>query len=289
MSVYQQFNFNRSYHSNALVAQTLDSIRSAAPSVFAVEKHESRSERYAYIPTVNVVEALLKEGFVCTRAFQGLSRIPGKADFTKHLLTFTRESDLGRIARVGDSVRQVLLKNSHDGTCAYELSEGRYRWTCANGLMVAAEQSQFIKVPHKGDVVGRVIEGTYTVIDNAAKTDQAIERYTGISLDAREQEVYARSAMLLRWDGADDAGVPVAAPVKVEQVLRARRQEDTAGDLWTTFNRVQENLVRGGIHGRNADYRRMTTRPVKGIDQNLSLNRALWSLTESMAAIKAAA
>jgi hypothetical protein len=40
-----------------------DQIRRVAPSIFADAPHESRSERYAYIPTAAVLTELRKEGF----------------------------------------------------------------------------------------------------------------------------------------------------------------------------------------------------------------------------------
>ena len=53
------------------------------------------------------------------------------------------------------------------------------------------------------------------------------------------------------------------------------------------FNRTQENLLRGGLHGRSANGRRQTTRPVHGIDQDLRLNRALWLLADGLRQLKA--
>lgn len=45
-------------------------------------------------------------------------------------------------------------------------------------------------------------------------------------------------------------------------------------------------MIRGGLHGqrRNAEgrIRRSQTRAINGIDQNVSLNRALWTLAEGM-------
>jgi hypothetical protein len=53
---------------------------------------------------------------------------------------------------------------------------------------------------------------------------------------------------------------------------------------------VQENVMRGGLHGIKRDAhnrpRNMTTREIRGIDQNLSLNRALWTLAQTMADLK---
>ena len=47
-----------------------DQIRRVAPSIFADAPHESRSERYSYIPTAAVLTELRKEGFQ-PHPFQG--------------------------------------------------------------------------------------------------------------------------------------------------------------------------------------------------------------------------
>ena len=63
-----------------------DQMRSIAPSIFAAGKHQSRSDRYTYIPTIEVLRGLQKEGFQPFMVAQGKSRIEGKAEFTKHLI-----------------------------------------------------------------------------------------------------------------------------------------------------------------------------------------------------------
>lgn len=40
-----------------------EQIRRVAPSIYAEDKHASRSERYSYIPTAAVLTELRKEGF----------------------------------------------------------------------------------------------------------------------------------------------------------------------------------------------------------------------------------
>src|SRR6516165_3070691 len=80
--------------------------------------------------------------------------------------------------------------------------------------------------------------------------------------------------------------------VKPDQLLNARRAGDSNPDLWTVFNRVQENVIRGGLdnfgYDANNRYRRGHTRQVKGLDQSTALNRALWTLGEEMAKLKTA-
>jgi len=91
-------------------------------------------------------------------------------------------------------------------------------------------------------------------------------------------DTYAEAALGLRYDTEEQA-----APVTVSQVLQPRRAVDASSELWSTFNRVQENLVRGGLSGSAARGRRRRTRAINGIDQNVRLNRALWTLSERMA------
>ena len=97
-----------------------------------------------------------------------------------------------------------------------------------------------------------------------------------------EAEVFARAALALKYD---DPVKP--APITEAQVLAPRRFDDNRPDLWSVFNRTQENLTQGGLPARTANGRRQHTRPVHGIDQNLRLNRALWLLADGMQRLKA--
>jgi len=63
-----------------------EQMRLAAPSIFALGKHASRSERYTYIPTIEVLRGLRKEGFEAFMVAQSMSRIAGKTEFTKHMI-----------------------------------------------------------------------------------------------------------------------------------------------------------------------------------------------------------
>jgi hypothetical protein len=106
----------------------------------------------------------------------------------------------------------------------------------------------------------------------------------------RERAAFAEAAHTLRF--ADAEGV-VDTPIQPAQLLVPRRHDDTGQDLWRTFNVVQENVMRGGLTAMRRDHhsrpRRVTTRAVNGIDQDVRLNKALWTLAERMAELKAAA
>ena len=66
------------------------------------------------------------------------------------------------------------------------------------------------------------------------------------------------------------------------QILSPRRWQDESNDLWTTYQRIQENLIKGALSGRNAKGGRSHTRAVRSIDGDVKLNRALWVMAEAL-------
>lgn len=263
-----------------------DMLRAAVPSIFATQAHESRSARFAPVPTVTVLDALRAEGFEPFSAVQARTRVEGKAEFTKHMVRLRHRSLTNT---TGDSF-EIVLVNANDGTSAYQMIPGFFRFVCENGLMTGETFSE-VKVRHSGNAIGEVIEGAYRVLEDAPLVAEQVASWKAITLQDGERQALAESAHILRFPKADQDG-EAPAPVQPEALLRPRRSADRATDLWTAFNVVQENTLKGGLTGRvrNAEGRlqRRTTREVAGIDQNRSLNRALWLLTQRMAELKSA-
>jgi hypothetical protein len=268
-------------------ALTEDEMFKIAPSIFATSAHESRSERFQPIPTIEVLRGLEKEGFVPVGVKQSVARDADKVNFTKHLIRLRRLGNEDSY-RVGDTVCEILLKNANDGTSAYDLMAGLFRICCLNSLVTQTGTIDSVKVRHSGDVTHKVIEGTYRVLGEAQLALAAPQDWSQIALNNDERRIFAEAAHIARFA---DAEGNVETPIQPAQLLRPRRREDTGADLWTTFNVTQENVIRGGLrgqHGRDHNYRRVTTRPVNGIDQDVKLNKAMWHLAEQMAALKAA-
>ena len=264
-----------------------DELRKLAPSIFAEDKHVSRSARYTYVPTIEIVDGMRAQGFFPVSAKQGNSRVPGKADFTKHMIRFRLEGDQNMGRSLGGVFPEVAIVNAHDGTASYQAMAGLMRQTCLNGLLVAERDLTSIKVGHTGNITDKVIDASFSVIEESKAAIGHASAWSQLRLTNDEAGIFANAAHVLRF--ADDEG-RVTTPIEPVQLLRARRQEDASPDLWTTFNRVQENAIRGGLSAmaRNDEgtLRRYTTREVKGIDGDVKLNRALWLLAEQMAELK---
>ena len=260
---------------------TDEQMRRVAPSIYAQEKHTSRSDRYAYIPTAEVLQGLRAEGFEVFSVQQARCRTEDKRDHTKHLLRLRQVGEAHRAREVGDSVTEICLLNSHDGSSSYQMFAGVLRLICLNGLMVPDTTLGAIKVPHTGKVQDRVVEGAFEILEGCTRVIESRDGMKALTLSPPEQDIFARAALELRYEAG-------AAPIQAEQLLKPRRMEDRAGDLWTVFNRVQEHVIRGGLHGRTASQARTSTREITGIDQNVKLNKALWTLAEEMRKLKGA-
>jgi hypothetical protein len=266
--------FSPSLRSSTPIAD--DQLRQVAPSIFAEAAHDSRSARYTYIPTSTILDGLRKEGFQPFAVTQTRVRDEGKRDFTKHMLRLRHASQIA-----DTEANEIILLNSHDGTSSYQMLAGMFRFVCSNGLVCGNAVSD-VRVPHKGQIMDNVIEGAYDVLDGFGLVRELRDDMRAISLRPAKAEIFARSALTLKYE--PDPVKP--APVTESQILAPRRSADTGTDLWTTFNRVQENLVRGGLPARNAAGRRTRTREVQGIDQSVKINRALWLLADEMKKLK---
>jgi hypothetical protein len=281
------------YSSLGRQALTDDQLHRLVPSAFATTAHDSRSDRFALIPTSGIITALRREGFEPFSAKQAATRDASKRDFTKHMIRFRRTDTptTGQGLAIGNTFPEVVLVNANDGSSSYRLMAGLFRLVCLNGMVVSDGHRREVRINHMGDVRRQVIEGSYEVLDESRRSITAAAEWARVPLTRDEQMVMAEAAHLVRF--ADPDGT-INTPIQAGQLLTTRRQADAGGDLWSTFNRVQENVIRGGLSAfardeRGRRLRRVTTKEVQGIDGDVRLNRALWAIGERMAQLRGAA
>ncbi|MEX9757222.1 DUF932 domain-containing protein [Providencia vermicola] len=248
---------------------TLEELFRTVPSVFSEEKHDSRSEKYTYIPTITLLDSLQKEGFYPFFACQTRVRDDSRRDHTKHMLRLRRHDQI-----TGSQVPEIILLNSHDGSSSYQMLPGFFRYVCQNGL-VCGDTFGEVRVPHRGHVVDNVIEGAYEVLGTFDIIAEKREQMQSLVLPPPAQKAFAEAALTYRFGEEHH-------PITEAQVLQPRRFEDKKDDLWTVYQRLQENLIKGGLSGRTAKGKRARTRSVNGIDGDIKLNKALWVMTDTL-------
>ena len=111
------------------------------------------------------------------------------------------------------------------------------------------------------------------------RVGELVGRFKARVLEGHESRALAEQAVLLRYPALD------LAPIDAETLLEARRPEDQGVDLWNTTNRLQENLIRGGVSDSRRDRRGRlrTVRALRGIDSKVAVNKGLWGLAERLA------
>jgi hypothetical protein len=252
-----------------------DWLRQKAPSIFAEHAMHGVSERYAFVPTSQLVSRLRETGWLPVDAFEQRVRLDERRGFQKHMIRFQRQD-----AALDEYTAELVLVNSHDRSSAYHLHAGLFRFVCGNGMIIADATFEKVAIRHSGFTPDEVVEASFRVLDSVPKLTENVESFRARALTPIEQRAFAESAIILKYDELP------TAPVGAHTVLAPRRYEDHGNDLWSTFNRVQENLVRGGLKDysrRKENGKRHTrTRPVTGIDENVKLNKALWHLAETL-------
>jgi len=269
------YKFSRSSNQASFRADrpiTVEEIQHYAPSVMTDTPHQSRAQSYKVISTFNVLESMQDEGFFPYEVRQTRVRDQNKREFTRHMVRLRHINNLSN----GHEVPEIVLLNSHDGTSSYQLMSGIFRMVCSNGL-IAGSIFDDIRIRHSGNVIDNVIEGSYRVLSDIEAVQGRVERYKNTQLSIGQKVDFAKQAIELRW-GEDS---PIQNP---ERVLNIHRGADRSSDLWTTYNVIQENIVRGGLAGRSETGRRMTTRAVGGVNELVRLNRGLWDIADKMAA-----
>ncbi|MBN3262158.1 DUF932 domain-containing protein [Pectobacterium brasiliense] len=248
---------------------TREELMQVVPSVFGEDKHASRSDKYTFIPTITLLENLQREGFEPFFACQSRVRDPSRREHTKHLLRLRKSGQI-----TGQQVPEIIILNSHGGESSFQLLPGIFRSVCTNSL-VCGQSFGEIRVPHRGDIVGKVIEGAYEVLGVFDRVEEKRDAMQSLQLPPPAQHALANAALRYRFGEEHH-------PITASQLLSPRRREDQRDDLWTVFNRVQENFLKGGLSGRTAQGRNTRTRAVNGIDGDVKLNRALWVMAENM-------
>ena len=121
------------------------------------------------------------------------------------------------------------------------------------------------------DSVSEAIQSMSNLVPNIADN---IDSMANLPLDAEEQFQMAQAGKVARWGAASE--------IDSRELLNPRRQEDIGSDLWTVFNRVQENGTRGGFQVPDVNGRLRRVRERRNIVADVTWNQGLWELTQSI-------
>lgn len=230
------------------------------------------SYRYAFIDTKRVVEDMRDLGYEVADFRRPKFRTRAGA-FGLHEVDFRRPEDIERPAA---ETPRVLFLNTYDGSRRAQIITGVFRLVCYNGL-IAGSTLQNEKFLHLGDYEHDLLDQIKGVGKTTMQAFDRIEKYKSQKVDRGIGMELARRALELR-DPKDSMEFKVDPKI----ALMPRRREDNKADLWTTWNRIQENLLKGGIPAIDEEGKVRTTRAITQIQKSNDLNSRLWDLLEEV-------
>lgn len=252
-----------------LVELTDEDLCRRAPAIFAAHADPRVSDKYTFMSTMEVLPILRDAGFVAT----DVSCRRKVTEFGRHRIEFFHKDDLTKLkkGKIEDCPR-VILENSHDRTRRLILMAGFYRLVCSNGLVVASGLHSELKARHlKLDTTGvkNLAHELVHMLDGASRQADMM-RTRGLT--KIEQSTFANYALEARYRGYE------STPIEAKELLTIRRDADKANDLWTVFNRVQENVMHGGVKTKTG----RLSRGVKSFHLDIDVNKRLWAGAEAL-------
>lgn len=246
-------------------------IRRIAPAVFAEKPRGDVSSKYGFVSTAEMVKAMREHGFEPTHVSAYYRRDPENLEFTKHLIRFRRQgSNLNKLT-VGDVVPQIVLVNSHDRSSQFHLFGGLWRLICSNGLLVSeGSHVRPLVVRHTTSAIDGLLSATGELLKAQKFVFEHVDTMKAVDLNEKQMKEFAVQALALRPERA--------GAIDPTLLLNARRKEDEGQSLWKVYNRVQENLMQGGLRGVTANNRAIITRAIVSVNADLAINSGLWHL-----------
>ena len=260
------------FKASALEEETL---RTQAPSIFASGPMSGVSARYTFVPTARIVSGLRALDWVPVAVEEQRIRTEARRGYQKHLIRFRRA---GQMETLDEWNVELVLVNSHDAGCAYQIHAGIHRRICSNGLVISETGFEAIRFRHAGLNADEVVQSSLRLLEYMPRIGELVQRFRERLLDERESIMLAGHALRLRYASLEEA------PVEPATLLQSRRPEDEGSDLWRVTNRVQEQIVRGGVSDWRRDRRGKlrSMRGLRGIDSKVSVNKGLWNVAERM-------
>ncbi len=227
--------------------------------------------KYMFIDSRRVAEDMRDLGYEVSDFRKPNTRTANGA-YGLHEIEFRRPQDL-RLSPT--EAPRVIFMNSYDGTRKAQFLSGLIRFACSNGLVIGDHIQQH-KFLHVGNYEEQLVEQLKVAGENAIKAFDKIEAYRDLRINEEIALEMATEALQLRYGGED---TPALDPMLL---LQPRRREDLGMDLYTRWNVLQENILRGGLPIIDEGSVRYT-QPVRNIEKSNRLNQGLWTLMEQFA------
>lgn len=242
-------------------------LKKTVPAAFTTEASPKLSNRYSFVPTISILESFDKDGWNIHSAKQR-----GNSIYGLHEIRLRKDE----LPQVGDSLFEVIVRNSHNGTTSFSVSSGLHRLVCSNGLTVPTSLAEALAIRHKNFNVEEVRKITDKFAARIPIIEESMIKMQNKYMTDTEKVKFVKEASVLRWK---EGKMPTT--ISIEQILNPLRDGDKENDLWSVFNVIQEKFVRGGVGYVASSGRASSMRQITNIQKVNEINTKLWELAET--------
>lgn len=247
---------------------TPELIKTIAPAIFATAPSQKMTNKYEFVPTNEVMEMFDREGWQLSSVKQ-----TGRGEHGVHELKYRN----GQLPKVGDTVVEAIIRNSHDGTATFSMGAGLFRLVCSNGLTVPTAIAERFSIRHNHFSLDEVKGLAEDFSKKLPRIQESVTKMMEKELTEKEKLRLIKRAVEIRWAVGNS---PVS--IDVSDLLTPFRPEDEGSDLWTVFNVVQEKMMKGGFSYKTPRGRTTKLRGIKSIQASNRLNVKLWEAAEDL-------
>lgn len=256
-----------------------------APSALTSERSLTLVKpSYGFIDTSKIIDRFALQGWNLSDAKQARTRRADKQGYQKHLLRF-RNDNFKRIEGLNnnnDSIPELIIENSHDGTSSLKIMFGVFRIACLNGIIAGSSLASY-RVIHSANAIRNLDLAIDGMTENLPNLVNQVSRFTQIELTNEQQIDIANKAATMRLQHVKNV-----TDFDINALLKPIRMQDKGNDAYSVFNVIQEKVIRGGIQYKQFnpstqfdEFKR--TRSISSVSQSVKLNRQLWDMLESVA------
>jgi hypothetical protein len=220
-----------------------------------IKKTQCIKQKEFYIPTIDIVQKLQKEGWMINGVDEQRNRKTRK--ITNNYVQMTHPDFAVKNSKGKDEAySSITVQNSCSGNQPLQMSLGAYRMVCSNGHIRFDEHAEYEKIKHTEINFLNLDRFIYNIDTKAQKLITELNEWKKQDMTLEQMQGLAYKAARLRFNESDENFNPI-------DLLRVNRTEDKGNDIWTVFNRIQENL----------------THDIKDKQLDIWLNKQLYELT----------
>lgn len=192
-----------------------------------------------YIPTLDVVNKLQKEGW----EIHGVDEKRGKSRKIDFNYIQMRHPDFSVKNNKGknEALASLTIENSCSGTKPLKMDLGMYREVCSNGLITFDRMATGNKINHTKSNNEELDKIIYNLTSKSNKVIEEVISMKKKDMSFDQIKKLAYNASKLRFKENEEG-------FNLNEILKVNRSEDEGNDVWTVFNRIQENLTHDVIN-----------------------------------------